>query len=151
MMKHITPMISDHKSVFIVILTTVIAVSLLSGCSKQITDQDIRYASLAAVRVNVDTQSVLVLDPRSETKYRQGHLPGAVNLSIADVRTEGPQDPRLAGANRIYVYGDGPNNALARAMAKKLMSAGFDEVLLYDGGVAEWVRLYELEQPSDGG
>jgi len=148
MMKH-THSAADRLKEFVPVVLAAAAAGLtLTGCTSQITDQDIRYASLAAVRASVDSGQVLVLDPRSEAKFGQGHLPGAVNMSIADVRTEGPQDPRLTGASRIYVYGDGPNNALARAMAKKLMAAGFESVFLYDGGVAEWVRLYELETPA---
>lgn len=148
MMKH-TQTVKDRLRLLVPVVLAAAAAGLaLTGCTRQITDQDIRYASLAAVRASLDNGQVLVLDPRSETKFGQGHLPGAVNMSIAEVRTEGPQDPRLTAASRIYVYGDGPNNALARAMAKKLMAADFDDVFLYDGGVAEWVRLYELETPE---
>lgn len=121
---------------------------ILGACSNSITDRDIRYTSLTSLRSGLG--GVTLIDPRSEARFAQGHIPGAINLSIADVRTSGPQDPRIRGAGKIVVYGAGRASALARAMAKKLMSVGFGDVEVFDGGLAEWSTLYEVETRTGG-
>ena len=114
-------------------------------------DRDVRIVALPEVRALSErlaaggTAGSAVLDARPPADFAAGRIPGAINVSIAEVRLEGRQDPRLTGLGRIYVYGEGPGSSIARAMTKKLLAAGFGGARFYSGGLSEWARFFPLE------
>jgi rhodanese-related sulfurtransferase len=78
--------------------------------------------------------SVLVLDVRPSAEFRAGHLPGAVNMSLADLKK------RLSGFDRaleIVAYCRGPYCVLAFEAVKLLRDNGFRVRRLQDG-FPEW-------------
>lgn len=115
----------------------------LGGCSKQITDKDIKSISLTEVRALMESGrpgAVLLIDPRSEAAFAQGHLPGARNIQLDEVRADRGTDPTLERYGALVVYGDDPGTGSAVAMTKRLMMTGYKGVRWFAGGLSEWRR-----------
>lgn len=126
----------------VIILTSV---GVLYGCGgPQITEKDIKSVSAAEVRsLRSDPKNkVLLVDPRSERAFAEGHIPGAQNITLdaVDLRTQ-RIDPRLVGYNQIIVYGNDPGDGPARAMTKRLLAVSSTDTRMFVGGLSEWARL----------
>ena len=81
----------------------------------------------------VDGTAPLVLDVRSASEYRAGHVPGAVHLPFHSTWS---RPPAASTGQPILVYCDhGPRAALARF---GLQSLGYERVLSLDGHMARW-------------
>ena len=79
------------------------------------------------------TRSVYV-DARTETEYREAHLPGAVHLPIEDARE---QHRPLREFDVLIVYGNDFNSIRADALSKTLIELGHD-VRTLRGGLRAW-------------
>lgn len=77
---------------------------------------------------------VMVLDVRPPEEYAAGHLPGAVNVPLAELeRKLRTLDPRT----EVVAYCRGPHCVLAFDAVQRLRDAGFTASRL-DGGLPEW-------------
>jgi rhodanese-related sulfurtransferase len=73
-----------------------------------------------------------VLDVRSEAEWKAGHIPGSLNVPLAEMERRLKEIPR----GRLIVHCQSGGRA---AMASSLLLAsGFSEVQLFSGGFAEW-------------
>ena len=79
----------------------------------------------------------MIVDSRNATQFAAGHIPGAVNVRLPDLRKE-RWEAELRRKNTIIVYGQNPGSASAIAMAKLLMEMGMKDVRLYERGFDEW-------------
>ncbi|VAX42208.1 hypothetical protein MNBD_PLANCTO03-828 [hydrothermal vent metagenome] len=132
----------------------------LGGCEKGTSEKDINAGvllTLADVRHAMDRRDggepehALLIDPRARKFYNAGHLPGAVNLRLPDVREDDSKTPELTRYSRLIVYGDNPGTAVARAMFKRLHAVGYGGVKFYAGGLEEWRRSggrVEVSEPT---
>ena len=84
--------------------------------------------------------SAVLIDPRPPSRFRAGHIPGALNIQIAEIDPERPREKRLKDAGMIIVYGDDPTSAPARGMTKRLHATGYNNARMYAGGLTEWRR-----------
>jgi rhodanese-related sulfurtransferase len=114
--------------------------SLLAGCAgtPKISDEDVKeiqYKPLRDLMENHKKGPTYLLDPRSEARYAQSHLPGAVHIPIRELI---PGHPALAEARNIVVYGTTFTDGVAVAAAKKLMAMRYQNVFLFRGGVELW-------------
>ncbi|MDQ7014073.1 MAG: rhodanese-like domain-containing protein [Planctomycetota bacterium] len=125
-----------------------LALSGLGGCEKGTSGKDINESviyTLADVREAIgrradeEPEHALLIDPRAPKYYAVGHLPGAVNLRLPDVREDDPRDHGLQKFDRLIVYGENPGSAVARAMFKRLLATGYGGVKFYAGGLDEWM------------
>ena len=93
-----------------------------------------------------------LLDARPAYEFAQGHLPGAVSLPWGQVEASYPavemRLPRHAAEGRIVVYCSGTDCDMARDLGRFLQARGFDNVLLFDGGMTLW-RQHQL--PTEAG
>lgn len=130
----------------------------LAGCEKGTSEKDINQGvllTLADVRDAIgrrdagEPDHALLVDPRAPKYYAAGHLPGAVNLRLPDVREEDDKDPELERYSRLIVYGDNPGTAVAKAMFKRLLAAGYGRVKYFAGGLDEWTRAGGEVQTSE--
>jgi len=133
-------------------------VGILSGCETRTSDKDIAkgsvLVSLADVRQllndrEAEEHAVLLIDPRAPKYFSEGHLPGARNLRLPDVREEQPRDPSLERFDRLVVYGENPGSSVARAMFKRLLAVGYSGVRFYPGGLDEWRRSGYTAETSE--
>ena len=135
---------------FLFTLAAVLGATLMAaGCSgqREVSDADIRVMKRDQMTGALDAPGTVVVDTRKPEAYKQGHLPGAINIYLPDIRR---QDPRLGNAERIVVYGRGWTDPLSTAAAKKMMALGYVNVHEYKGGVEEW-RNADRELVKSGG
>jgi rhodanese-related sulfurtransferase len=91
-------------------------------------------------QLNVGAGTVL-LDARPQEIFRGGHIPGAVSLPVGRFDLDFPfQREQLQVARLLVVYCSGPNCGDAQALAVKLREKGFKDLLLYRGGVEDWLE-----------
>lgn len=121
----------------------------LGGCESGTSDKDISggvVMTLADVRQAIDRRDggepdhALLIDPRAPKYFAAGHLPGAINLRLPDVREDDDKDPELQRHSLLIVYGENPGTAVARAMFKRLFQVDYAGVKFFAGGLEEWVR-----------
>jgi rhodanese-related sulfurtransferase len=115
------------------------------GCTQTYSDNDIKAVTLTEVRAYTGGKvkdTVLVLDPRTADEFRAGHIPGALNMDLKSVQSRDGDglNPKVAAYETIIVYGDDPGSPAAKAMVKRLLEKGHDNVYFYRGGLGEWTR-----------
>lgn len=122
-------------------LLAMLTLATMTGCSKrlQTSDEDLVDANMATVRevMSSDEESAIMLDIRSADSYRDEFIEGAVSAPMTTLRQD---DIRLNDIDIIVVYGDDFNDVLGPAAAKKLRAFGYENVLLYRGGLADWKK-----------
>jgi len=77
------------------------------------------------------------MDVRDRNDYAEGHIPGAKNYRLQDIRFD-EKVPDLSEYSVILVYGRSIGSARAIAMTKRLLGAGYKKVFLLDEGLAGW-------------
>lgn len=123
------------------VICCVIGASALAGCQDNISDVDVQALPLAEVRRTADSKSDtwILLDARPAEDYAAGHLPGAINVPMTEIKPErGMLRADLAAAKGIIVYGNNPGDTYAIGATKRLLRAGQKGARLYSGGVMEW-------------
>ncbi len=107
------------------------------------------------LRSEIRDKSVKVLDIRKEDDYKQGHIPGAINLPLASLLADDSPDKVLQFAQSfgigdetpVVVYDD-TFGALASRVAWTLEYIGHEDVSLLDITYGTWKKL-GLETSSD--
>lgn len=114
------------------------------GCESSVSDAEIEFVGLGEVRAlagSDDPKAVLFIDPRPPAAFGRGHIPGARNYQLSRFKSvKGETEPEIDKFKTLVVYGDDPGSGSARGMAKRLMTTGYDPVLLFSGGMLEWER-----------
>ncbi|MBQ1443288.1 MAG: sulfurtransferase [Renibacterium sp.] len=104
-------------------------------------------SDLAADRANGKVP--LLLDVRSEAAWRQGRIPGAIHLPIADLAARAAEVvPDKAAAIVVYCWGPGCNGSTRGALI--LASLGYPRVRELIGGFEYWAREGLLVISDDG-
>ncbi|MEM7692319.1 MAG: rhodanese-like domain-containing protein [Pseudomonadota bacterium] len=96
--------------------------------------------SISAATFQAARKDEVVLDVRTGTEYRSGHLENAINININDRNFE----QRIAALDpaKTYVVHCGanvPNGRADRALTK-LRAAGFSNLVSLEGGYSSWVE-----------
>lgn len=144
-----------------VVLLAALAVHLLlaGGCQKQISDARIDVITLEeAVEFHRASQgrepSAAFLDARRDSIFVNGTIEGARQLRPDDVDLRDKLDPKLEAMDALVVFGQNPSSAVARAMCKRLLQAGYNSMLtsrvkFYPGGYDEWLATgLPIETPT---
>jgi len=96
-------------------------------------------------------EAMVLIDTLPASAYRNGHLPGAINILSDDILEQAPR--RLPDRNvPIVVYcANGPCRRSDRA-AERLMRLGYSNVHDYHQGKADWVAAgLPLEHGDEAG
>ena len=113
-----------------------LAVLTIAGCDKvKVSDDSIQTLRETQVIEAMSQPQVVLVDVRKPEDFAKGHLPGAINIYLPQMR-EG--DPRLASAKQIIVYASGWTDPLSPAAAKKLMALRYQNVFEFKGGIEVW-------------
>ena len=89
-------------------------------------------------QISVDPGTLLI-DARPPELFGPGHIPGAVNLPVANFAAVLPLFlQRLRSARLVIVYCGGPECNDAIDLAGKLFEKGFKDLLIYRGGMEDW-------------
>ena len=118
------------------------------GCDVKTSDRDLVFVGPDEATEKLNARGTLfekaasgcLVDPRSAADYAKGHIKGAISLPLVEI--EQAAGARLAGHNLFIVYGDGFQDPLAKAAAKKLLEAGVkkDAVFVMEGGLRAWQK-----------
>ncbi len=78
--------------------------------------------------------ALTIIDVRDRCTYNQGHIMGALPISIEELTSRAKAS--LNTQREIYVYGE--NDQQAADAARKLQVVGFTNVSEITGGLAAW-------------
>lgn len=116
----------------------------LGGCEESTTDDDIMPISMGEIqqqRGEGRGAGLVFIDARNARQFADLHIAGARNMQFSEVPLKNAEiDPALAAAPLVVVYGDDPGSNAARALTKRMIKAGYENVVMYMGGLSEWVR-----------
>ena len=125
-----------------------LAVATLAGCDIKVSDRDLLPLDPPAAVDQMHARAGLFekqtvgcwVDPRSAEAYAKGHIKGAIHLPLVQIPEAAAA--RLAPYNLYIVYGDGFQDPLAKAAAKKLLEVGFKKGTVYmmEGGLRAWEK-----------
>jgi len=124
---------------FVLPVLLLLAVAAVPGCdaTKNVNDGDVYLLSIEELDTMLADrgQGVRLIDVRGSAAYRKGHLPGAMNIPLPELRRPHPE---LAGGSDYVVYASGPMDPLSLAAAKKMIKLGYAPVYDFRGGVEMW-------------
>lgn len=102
-------------------------------------ESGITIVSREQTKVFVDAGAHIVLDARPPADYAAGHIPGAFSVPSEQIDKYLPQVlPMLAPAQPILTYCSGHQCDESVKLTKHLLANGFTNVVLFQGGWAEW-------------
>ena len=97
----------------------------------------IKEIDAAAAAREVGAGGIAVVDVREPDEFRQGHLPGAINIPRGVAEMGVPQAIPDRGTRIILYCAGGNRSALA---ADNLVQMGYENVASLSGGFQGWVR-----------
>lgn len=80
-----------------------------------------------------------IIDARIDSEFRQGHLPGAINIFDGDFDQKRHLLP-LKKDHALLFYCNGPKCLKSYESAKRALADGYKNVYWFRGGVPEWNR-----------
>ena len=91
---------------------------------------------------NEDFKLVEVL---KEQSYKEGHIPGAINIPVDNLKDEAPK--QLKKTDKIIVYCASYQCHASTNAAKTLLARGYNDTVDFKGGKKTWVDAgFELER-----
>lgn len=91
------------------------------------------------LRQAIEAGTVTVIDALPAGAYGRRHLPGAVNLPIEQLETDGGVGMLPDQDDPIVVYSTDPTCERAPGVAEELRERGYTKVSLYQEGIEGWV------------
>lgn len=82
----------------------------------------------------------LFIDSRSEKDFQSGHIPGAVNIPVAQERKKAQDSFSFPKERTLVIYCDGSECQSSVFLAKLLHQEGFANIKVFFGGWVEWMR-----------
>jgi rhodanese-related sulfurtransferase len=83
--------------------------------------------------------NAVFLDSRTEEKYLEGHILGAVNIPFESGERVVEEQMSFPREKTLIVYCDGNECQSSVLLAKALAKYGFEDIRVFFGGWVEWV------------
>jgi rhodanese-related sulfurtransferase len=90
-------------------------------------------------RIRHAAGAVLVVDVRDEFVFKAGHIPGAINVPLAEIDRRVDEVRARAGTRQVVTYCSCPSEQTAASAAVTLAKRGIADVSVLVGGYPEWV------------
>jgi rhodanese-related sulfurtransferase len=105
--------------------------------------------SISDIQQLISTSEALVIDVREPHEYREGHLPGAVNIPRGVLEFQISNDASLQQLDRsLIVYCKTSGRAALATVA--LQTMGFQNVVSLAGGFQAWITgNCPVDKPAD--
>lgn len=110
-----------------------------------------RYATMVSeippedVKAKLEDDDVQIVDIRSESEYERGHIPGAINVPMAELATK--IDEYDWGEDVVVACPIGQSSVQAARLIGSYEHVDSDAVASMEGGYREWE--YDLETGTD--
>ncbi|MCF7886260.1 MAG: rhodanese-like domain-containing protein [Candidatus Marinimicrobia bacterium] len=102
---------------------------------------------LKAVHANFYHGEAVFIDARTNEKYKEGHIPGAISVPVNEVKPENINLENLGLQQKIIVYCDDPGCSLSMELATILEHKGFLNVYFFSGGWKAWKQAdYQISK-----
>lgn len=95
----------------------------------------ISFVTPSELTLKVNRQDATLLDIRSMDDFKKGHITGAKNIPLADLKHKLTSLEKSKDAPIIVICQMGMS---AQGAAKQLVAAGFTEVSVLRGGMTKW-------------
>ena len=92
-------------------------------------------------------EDFVMIDVLSNEQFEKEHIPGALNIPLAQLRQRAEND--LSTNQRIVVYGEDHDDSTSNDAAKLLEELGFRKVADFDGGLQAWKNAGFLTEGTD--
>jgi len=94
---------------------------------------------ISKVKALFDAKAGTIVDAREPVDYKEGHIPGAINLPYDEVVTDPERLEKFDPEGKpIIVYCGGGTCELSMNLGFALVNAGKKKVLVFMGGWPEW-------------
>jgi rhodanese-related sulfurtransferase len=95
---------------------------------------------LPQVREFFDSRQAVFVDARQRKSFAEGHLAGAVNFPLEEVRQKGTVlvSSRIRPDAMVIAYCNGFSCRDSFELGKILIAGGYANVFVYEGGFPEW-------------
>lgn len=101
--------------------------------------ENVRYISLETFKQEHARTDTIVIDVRPPESFQEEHLPDAVNFCVYEVSFADKVLEKIHDKHEpIVVYGESPGYWAAEVAFDRLTKAGYDNVHVLEGGLAEW-------------
>jgi rhodanese-related sulfurtransferase len=106
-------------------------------------------ADVSDVRASIDSgdPGFVLVDPRGDAAWQQGHVPGAVHLPTADIATRAADLLDTGVPVITYCWGPGCDGATRAALALARLGYRVKEMI---GGIEYWIREGFDVETADG-
>ncbi len=96
-------------------------------------------AGLMQVREMYDRKEAVFVDARDAQSYAGGHVKGAVSLPLGEFDAKSAAfAEKVPATTMIVVYCNGYGCHDSMTVGKKLISRGYRQVFVFEGGYPEW-------------
>jgi rhodanese-related sulfurtransferase len=102
-------------------------------------NSNMEMISLAKAKELFESENALFVDARHEFDFQQGHIRGAVNISLKDFDLHIAHVNKISKDRLLIVYCDGAECNSSIELSVKLMESGFTNVKIFFGGWQEWI------------
>ena len=135
------------KNAIICSFFVALIINVTTGCAGTGKTSDANVIAIEYTRLiellSDPKQEMVLVDVRPAVHYAPGHIPGAINIPITELRRA---DPRLARAKHIVLYSHDVSDMLSRAACKKLLRYGYKNVFNFQGGLQMWKNLHQPQE-----
>lgn len=120
-------------------LSTIVLASTLTGCTPQVSDANVSpiAAENVASWLRNAPDSRLVIDVRNSEDFEVAHIAGAEHFDLPELSDKRNAE-YFARKKTIVVYGHDAGSARATAAAKRLLTLGYRDVRVLQGGLESW-------------
>ena len=110
-----------------------------TGCTPQVSDTDVSFVAAedVAVWLGKGDEARLVIDVRNAESYAAARIEGAEHFALPDL-SDSRHTEYFSRHKTIVLYGDDAGSARATAGAKRLLSLGYRDVRVLQGGLDAW-------------
>lgn len=102
-------------------------------------NSNLEMISLVKAKEVFESENALFVDARHEFDFQQGHIRGAVNVSLKDFDIHVAHVNKIPKDRLLIVYCDGAECNSSIELSVKLMESGFTNVKIFFGGWQEWI------------
>lgn len=89
-----------------------------------------------------ECEDMVLLDCRTPSEFESGHLPGAINFNYLTQDFVGQME-QLDPSKTYFIYCRSERRSLRTCVLLK--NGGFKKIYHLDGGLNEWLKVFDLE------